>query len=230
MTQQISKNIWQFTHGANIMLAQLDENELILIDAGLPGSTSKIVEEIRELGFQPNQVEHILVTHADMDHAGSLHGIKNATGAKLYASVLSTPYIEKARMPKHLPFLMQPFANLIQRFTQKRVLVDVGVEDGQVLDIGGGIKAIHVPGHTQDHFAYWWEREKVLFVADLLQRRTGSLELTAKPVTWDMDQAKQSARKVLALEPEVICVGHGDSFKVSDSPDEVANLRNKLAS
>jgi glyoxylase-like metal-dependent hydrolase (beta-lactamase superfamily II) len=165
-----------------------------------------------------------------LDHAGSLHGVKNSTGAKLYASALSTPYIEKARSPDHIPFFVKPLAGLIQRFTQKPVLVDVRLKDGQMLDFGGGIKAIHVPGHTEDNFAYWWEREKVLFVADLLNRRSGSLEFTGKRITWDMDKAKESARKVLDLEPEVFCVGHGDSFKVSHSPSEPANLRNMLAS
>jgi glyoxylase-like metal-dependent hydrolase (beta-lactamase superfamily II) len=125
---------------------------------------------------------------------------------------------------------MKPLAGLIQRFTQKPVLVDVRLEDGQTLEFGGGIRAIHIPGHTEDNFAYWWDREKVLFAADLLQRRSGTLELTAKQITWDMDKARQSARKVLDLEPAVICVGHGDSFEVSRSPDEVANLRRSLAS
>ncbi|MCI0713480.1 MAG: hypothetical protein L0154_25205 [Chloroflexi bacterium] len=52
-----------------------------------------------------------------------------------------------------------------------------------------GIKAIHVPGHTEDNFAYWWEREKVLFVADLLHRRSGSLELTNKRITWNVSDS-----------------------------------------
>lgn len=227
MTLQITENIWQFEHGSNVFLVKLNEDELMLVDAGLPGSTSNIIKEIRELGFEPNQVEYILLTHADMDHVGSLHGVKNVTGAKVYASVHSAPYIEKARMPDHLPVLMKPIAGLIQRLMQKPVLVDARLEDGQELDIG--IKAIHIPGHTEGNFAFWWEPEKALFAADLLQRRDGTLDLTQQRVTWNMDKAKQSALKVLDLEPEVICVGHGDSFRVADAPDEPGNLRKVLA-
>lgn len=228
MTLQVTENVWQFTHGGNLFLVRLNETELMLVDAGMPGSTSSIMKKIRELGFEPNQIEYILVTHADPDHAGSLHGVKNATGAKLYASALSAPYIEKARMPDHLPTLIKPIAGLFQRIMQKPVLVDVRLEDGQELEIGGGIKAIHIPGHTEDNFAFWWAREKVLFAADLLHRREGSLSLTQQRVTWNMDKAKESALKVLNLEPDVICVGHGDSFKVADSPGEAESLRNKM--
>ena len=228
MTIQITENIWQFTHGGNIFLVRLNDNELMLIDAGIPGSTSSIMKEIRELGFEANQVEHILVTHADPDHAGSLHGVKNATGAKLYASKLSAPFIESAKMADHVPFFVKFVAGLYQNMMQKPVLVDVRLEDGQVLEFGGGIRVIHIPGHTEENFAYLWEAENAIFLADLLDRRGGELGLMPGLITWDSDKARESTLKVLDLEPDVICVGHGKSLVVAESPQEIVNLRKSL--
>jgi hypothetical protein len=39
-----------------------------------------------------------------------------------------------------------------------------------------------------------------------------------------MDAAQRSARQVLALEPQVICPGHGEVWQAADHPDQLAAL------
>ena len=47
------------------------ENELAIIDPG-PGSTLEpLLAAIREAGFEPQDVTHILATHVHLDHAGA---------------------------------------------------------------------------------------------------------------------------------------------------------------
>ena len=50
----------------------IDPNGLILIDAGLPGSEKRILKYISGLGFKPNDLKQIIITHADFDHVGGL--------------------------------------------------------------------------------------------------------------------------------------------------------------
>src|SRR6476660_9403720 len=45
---------------------------LVLIDTGIPGSAEKILAAVRELGRQPADIRHILLTHVHADHTGSL--------------------------------------------------------------------------------------------------------------------------------------------------------------
>src|SRR5215207_10195881 len=57
---------------------------LTLIDTGIPGSAEQIMQAVRELGRQPADIRHILVTHCHPDHSGSLAALKAATGADTY--------------------------------------------------------------------------------------------------------------------------------------------------
>src|SRR5690606_19225658 len=104
--------------------------------------------------YQPEQIKHILVTHSDLDHAGSLAKLAEVTGATVYAGKESVPYLESGKMPPHVP----SFMNIIMNAMQKSVKVDVSVEDNETLDIADGILAIHVPGHTPENYNYFWQK------------------------------------------------------------------------
>ncbi|MBN1681774.1 MAG: MBL fold metallo-hydrolase [Anaerolineae bacterium] len=146
-----------------------DEAGVTIIDAGLPGSTKRIVDLLRAIGRSPSDVKHILVTHADIDHVGSLRPLVKATGAPVYASAETQRYIKRRGVPPHVRFPL----SLVSRVMV--LVIGGGIKDGQVvaggdrLDIAGGIRVIATPGHTPDHVSYFWERERVLFAGDLLK-------------------------------------------------------------
>ena len=107
--------------------------------------------------------------------------------------------------------------------TRRAVTVHHRVSDAETLPIAGGIQVIATPGHTPDHVCYFWERERVLFAGDLLNNRSG-LSLTPDRITWNMATAHASARRVLQLDPAVICTGHGEVWRAAHDPDRVKNL------
>ena len=78
----------------------------------------------------------------------------------------------------------------------------------------GGLKVIETPGHTPGHLSFWGEIERVLILGDLLFHRNpvtfrkGLVE-PFRFVTFDRRLNHTSARKVAALEPRVVCFGHG---------------------
>jgi len=109
---------------------------------------------------------------------------------------------------------------------QKPATVGHTFNDGDVLAIGGGIRTIHAPGHTPDNFVFYWERESVLFGADLFFRFGKALALSPAPMSWSKAATLESARQVLALEPAIICPGHGDAVR-APSP-EIDALREKV--
>lgn len=227
MPTQITPNLYSVTRGANIFLLKTGENELALIDAGIPGARNLVLNAVSALGYQPSIVKHILITHADVDHVGSLHGLAVTTGARIYASAASVPYIESATSPPHVPPPMSWFGRGLQMVAQKKVQVDQTVQDGDLLDIGGGIRVIAAPGHTEDNVCYFWEREKVLFAADLLARFS-TLRLTPPIITWNTEKARTSARRVLELQPEIIGFGHGATWRRDETPEELTALEATL--
>jgi len=45
----------------------------------------------------------------------------------------------------------------------------LGFRDGDVFDLGGGVRvrAVHTPGHTRGHCAFWVEPEELLYLGDI---------------------------------------------------------------
>ncbi len=126
-----------------------------------------------------------------------------------------------------MPF--KAFSAVVGRLSLRTVTVDHIVAGDQVLDIAGGIRVIETPGHTPDHVSFFWERERVLFVGDLL-RNLGKLSLTPAKITWSMDHARASAQKLPPLNPAVMCFGHGEPWMAESNPDGIKTLLTSLDS
>jgi glyoxylase-like metal-dependent hydrolase (beta-lactamase superfamily II) len=225
--QELMPGLYQLTRYANLYLLETAAEELTLIDTGMPGTTALVLAAIQSLGKQPQDLKHILITHADIDHTGSTAGLVEATGAAVYASRESTPYIEAAQSPPHGVLPMRALTNAIQAFVQKKAQVDRQVSAGEILPIGGGIMVLSTPGHTPDHHSYYWQKAGVLFAGDLFFG-IGGFSLTPAPISWNMDAARNSARQVLELAPRIICVGHGQAVHLAQTPSALAALRRQL--
>ena len=78
----------------------VDADGLTLIDTGIPGSAIKILNFIRRLGYTKRDLNRILLTHADWDHAGSLAALKRATGARVYASMYEARAVASGCFPR----------------------------------------------------------------------------------------------------------------------------------
>ncbi len=208
----------------NVFVLDDGPGAVTVVDAGLPGMSRRIVKLVEAIGRSPQDVRNILVTHADIDHVGGLAGLVKRTGAAVYASAASEPYLRNRTNPPHVPFPMRVLSTVINSIFRGSVAIQQRVADGDVLDIAGGIRVIATPGHTADHVSYFWERERVLFTGDLFNNWNG-LALTPPRITWDQDAARRSARRVLELNPVVMCLGHGPVWRVADSLEQLTVLR-----
>ncbi len=209
-------------YGISLRIVQaylIVEDGLTLIDSGLPRQSGRILAEIGRLGRKAGDLRHILVTHYHIDHAGSLAALKEASGATVYVHPEDAPYVRGDKPlpgPKATGPMGKVLASLLVRLWRpvlEAAVVDREVVDGEVLPIGEGLQVIHAPGHTPGHIALLMPAKKVLFVGDALANTFGRLGPPAAMYTVDMAQAKESMRKLAALEFEVACFGHGRVLK-----------------
>ena len=223
--QEIFPGLYAVTRmSCNCFIIESKPDELTVIDTGMPGSTRAILEGAKSLNYEPEQIKHILITHADIDHIGSLADLTQSTGATVYAGKESVHYIENAKTPPHVPSFMGAMTGLFQ----KKAKVNEIFDDNDTLDIADGILAIHVPGHTPENYNFFWRKEGVLFGADLFFALTKNLTLSPSPLTWNRDELYKSARRALALAPKYICPGHGRSVNLIQTPQALMSLRRKL--
>jgi len=75
----------------------VDSDGLAIIDAGLPRSEKKILAYIAGMGKSKQDVKHIIITHADLDHFGGLSALQKATGARTYASQIEADAIAQVK-------------------------------------------------------------------------------------------------------------------------------------
>src|SRR5215212_8382847 len=58
----------------------------ILIDGGYENTAHKIVDNIAQLGFDIKNVRILLASNAQLDHAGGLRALQQASGAELWTT------------------------------------------------------------------------------------------------------------------------------------------------
>ena len=192
----------------------IETDHVTIIDTGYAGSEGVLLGAVRALGRQPGDVRHILVTHEHHDHAGSVAALKTATGADAWA------HEKEAAVIRHgtLSFPLTPSPGLLPRVLYRLLIlrgqlsypaaeVEHVVADGDVLPAAGGIRAVHVPGHTAGHLAFLWpQRGGVLFAADAAANFAG---LGASLWHEDHAEARRSLAKLASLDFAAACFGHG---------------------
>ena len=77
---------------------------------------------------------------------------------------------------------------------------------------------IPAPGHTPGHLAFWRESDRVLVLGDVLFHRNPltlrkGLTEPFRFATHDPDRNRESARRLAAREPDVVCFGHGEPLR-----------------
>jgi glyoxylase-like metal-dependent hydrolase (beta-lactamase superfamily II) len=232
MAKEVLPGVYQIGMGyVNAFLIAGDDG-LALVDSGLAGKKDTILSAVAGAGRQPADLKHILITHHHVDHMGSLAAVKEATGAKCYVHPADVPIVRGEQPQPHanprglLAKLTAPVLVLMERDAPPAE-VDVEVSDGEELPIGGGIRAVHTPGHTPGHVSFLLPSKKTLFVGDA----AGNFLRLGMPIdmfTIDPDQAKESIRKLAALEFEVACFGHGRVLK-GEANLKFRRLAEKLA-
>ena len=96
----------------------IDRDGLTLIDTGMYGNAGRILAAVQELGQQPSDTRHILVTHLHTDHTGSLAAIKQATGAKVCMHAADASLIRQGIAGRSAYAPTGPFQYLVPGFHQ----------------------------------------------------------------------------------------------------------------
>jgi len=148
--------------------------EVALIDTGVPTSLETVRAAIQEHGFAIEDISYIFVTHCEHpDHSGNVGLLlKENPKAKVYinpigAEYLTDPSIEAAKRKVNL------LVQMAARFGEMVPVPPSRIEhlsDGDTFDLGNGerLKIIFSPGHQPSGIVISEEKNKGLFINDLL--------------------------------------------------------------
>ncbi len=185
-----------------------EDDGLTVIDTAYRGEAQAIMRAARKLGLP---IARIVLTHAHIDHVGSLD--------ELHRSLPTVPVAISERDARFLtgdksldPEEPQvPLRGGYPICTTKPTLL---LHEG---DRVGSLEVIATPGHTPGQVAFLDTRNRALIAGDAFQTLGGvAVSGTFKPLfplvamaTWHKGLALASARTLLRLQPSVLAVGHG---------------------
>lgn len=182
------------------------EDQLTLIDTGMPGSAGKIINYVENvLKRDPTDIKTVIITHHHFDHVGSLDKIKNITGARVAIHKDDADYISGKKRHDGPAFLKVMVKLLQLLYRSKTVEPDIILKDGDKI---GEFQVIHTPGHTPGSICLYNPHKKSIFVGDNLRFTKGKIDGPGARLILEPEKYTESMKKLAELDIEVIFCGH----------------------
>jgi len=196
-------------HGLFHLLYDASRREAVLLDTGLAGEIPQLQNVLRELGLGWPDIKAILLTHGHLDHTGNLARLTELTGAPVLAHAAEQAHID-GTFPytgsSRLCGLMEAAGRRFFRY--RTVAIDQALVPGDELPYWGGLRVIHLPGHTEGHCGFYSERLNLLFSGDLFASYWFSTHLPPFFLNSCPDKFEASLRQVTSLAPRYIIPNH----------------------
>jgi glyoxylase-like metal-dependent hydrolase (beta-lactamase superfamily II) len=203
------KNLFQLNHLRmfNCYLVR-EKDGWTLIDTVVSGQARAIIRKAQAAGLP---LARIVLTHAHVDHVGSLDALhKMLPQAPVAISERDARFLGGDRSMD----VQEPRARLRGSYPVCRTRPTLLLHEG---DRVGSLEVIATAGHTPGHLAFLDTRDRTLIAGDAFQLQGGiAVAGTFRPyfplpalATWHKGLSLESARKLLALRPTLLAVGHG---------------------
>jgi glyoxylase-like metal-dependent hydrolase (beta-lactamase superfamily II) len=229
--ERVAEGVWLLRGDArkamNVYFLE-DEGGVVQFDAGTKAMTKKVRAAAERLGG----VKRIVLGHGHADHRGTAPALgvpvhchpDEVPDAESSASI--TPYMDISQLPWAPARWAYPL--LMRRWDGGAVKIDGTVSEG---DEVAGFRVVHFPGHAPGLIGLWRESDRLAIVSDVVYLvdsarlgrplPAGEASVPHPAWAWDHAKAKESVRKLAALEPATVCAGH-------EAPLRGENLRETL--
>lgn len=249
--REVTKDVAYYTDQiVNLIFTRVPrEVGWVLVDAGMPNSSSRIIEIAEERYGKGTRPHAIILTHGHFDHVGSIVDLLNEWGnVPVYAHSAEFPFLTgKQAYPDPDPTVQGGMlAKISSIYPHEPIDITQVLQelpaDGSVPGMPGW-RWVHTPGHSPGHVALFREHDRFLIAGDafvtvkqdsmykvLVQKK----EVCGPPVylTTDWDDAQNSVQKLSALDPAFVITGHGAHMEGEELRDGLTTLSsefNKLA-
>ena len=179
---QVADGIHLLTQGVvNFYLVE-DGGKLTLVDAGAPGDWGTFERAVGSLGRTLADLDAVLLTHAHSDHTGFAERARTQAEAAVWIHGADAEAARTGAAPKNEAgfgkylFRLEAYRTLFGLMRRKGLKIVPIHEvstfgDGEILDVPGRPRVVHVPGHTEGSCAILLEPQRALITGDALATR-----------------------------------------------------------
>jgi hydroxyacylglutathione hydrolase len=219
MVQPVADGVWvlrlrppgRAQRLTNVYLLE-DDGGVVAFDSGSEGMAAAIAGAADERGG----LRRIVLSHAHADHRGG--------ASRLDAPVFCHPqeradvegdggyhYFDWSKVRNPLIRAIGPGA--VQRMDGGPLAVEGTVSEG---DAVAGFEVLHLPGHAPGLIGLWRAADRLALVSDAVfvfdpftvLGRAGAPRIASPVVRPDPDAARESVRRIAALDPASVWLGH----------------------
>lgn len=171
-------------------------HSLVLVDSG-GAHLGSVLSNLKASGYQPEQVDTILLTHLHPDHVCGIsqNGVANFPNATVYVSSDEANYWLNPKKAGELPKEKQAgYLGTVEKIKQAIAPYQAKqrFKTYQLGDQVQGFKVINTAGHTPGHFSYELKTkdETVVFIGDIVHSHTVQFDKPETTIDYDIDPKK----------------------------------------
>lgn len=182
----------------------------ILVETGPESTWPQLKEGINNLGYQPEDIKHVLLTHIHFDHAGAAWKLAEL-GAIIYVHPAGLPHL--ASPEKLWNSAAQIYGDKMERlWGRMKPIRETQLKEvyhGEILDFGEvHFQALHTPGHAVHHVA--WQLSDIIFTGDVagVKINQGPVVPPCPPPDIHLENWKASIILLRDLNPKQFYLTH----------------------
>jgi endoribonuclease LACTB2 len=194
----------------------IDDDVKTLIDAGSGGRAYREIPQ--------DEIRLLLLTHHHFDHINGWRFFSNAKimagREERWAFQDETGYAEATSSKRWLELMGTPREAIMETMSFpddipsrpgfQKLDIAAFFKDGDIFDLGKtSFTAVHTPGHSPGHYAFFFPRESILFSADLDLSLRGPWYGDENA---NLDDLIESINKLIALNPHTLLSSHRRIF------------------
>ncbi len=215
--ERIADGVWVVRGGIpqtmNVYLLE-DDGGVTVFDAGIETMTKSVAAAGARLGG----IKRVVLGHAHADHRGVAPGL----GVPVFCHHADRAdaegdggehYFDFSKLDKPARWLMP---RMLRFWDGGAVPIAGTVEEGEEL---AGFRVVHLPGHAPGLIGLWRESDRLALASDCFYTldpqtgRKGHPRVPHAAFNQDTEQARESIRKLAALEPATAWAGHAEPLR-----------------
>lgn len=207
------------------------EDPLTLVDTGpkTDDALNALREQLGKLGFDPKDIQRIILTHSHEDHCGLAGILQRESGAPVYVheweynnisehgqTRANRNLLRRAGVPAEELEKMAGRYELIHKFRDPVEVVEAYRDEQEFVFASGSLRVVHTPGHTPGSSCLLRESNRLLFTGDtILKTITPNPVLNADPIDPtrrfpSLGEYLVSLARIRQLAPTLLKTSHGD--------------------
>jgi len=192
----------------------LKGKQVAIIESGPTASISNLIEGLKALNVNPDEVEYVAVSHIHLDHGGGVGTLfKYLPKAKVIVHQRGAPHlVNPEKLWQQSKEVLGNIAEIYGKpepVPEDRILV---ANDGTTINLGNsiGIQIVETLGHASHHLSYYEPLNQGIFPGDAAGIYLNEIDtiVPTTPAPFRLDIALASLEKLVKLKPKVLYYSH----------------------